>query len=45
MHLQAVALGLGSVPVGAFEAQRVKALLKLPNEEVPLYIIPVGYAE
>lgn len=43
VHLQAVALGLSSVPVGAFDDQNVKELLKLPEEEEPLYIIPVGY--
>ncbi len=44
IHLQAVALGLGSVPVGAFNDQAVKRLLKLPDAQEPLYIIPVGYA-
>ena len=44
VHLQAVALGLGSVPVGAFDDQMVKKLLKLSANEQPLYIIPVGYA-
>jgi len=43
VHLQAVALGLGSVPVGAFNDQAVKGLLQLPEKEEPLYIIPVGY--
>lgn len=43
LHLQAVALGLGSVPIGAFREEKVKELLKLPEEEVVLYIIPVGY--
>ncbi len=42
IHLEAVALGLGSVPVGAFEDEKIKKLLKLKEEE-PLYIIPVGY--
>lgn len=45
IHLQAVALGLGSVPVGAFDDEQVRGLLKLPAEEQPLYIIPVGYAK
>ncbi len=43
IHLQAVALGLGSVPVGAFVDDEVKRVLSLPKEEVPLYIIPVGH--
>jgi len=41
-HLEAVALGLGSVPVGAFRDDDLKSVLKLGEEE-PLYIIPVGY--
>lgn len=45
IHLQAVALGLGSVPVGAFDDEQVKDLLMLKSEEEPLYIIPVGYPE
>lgn len=45
IHLQAVALGLGSVPVGAFDDQKVKELLQLPDAEQPLYIIPVGYVK
>lgn len=40
--LQAVALGLGSVPVGAFYDDKVANLLGIPKSEVPLYIIPVG---
>jgi SagB-type dehydrogenase family enzyme len=40
--LQAVALGLGSVPIGAFRDNRVKKALALPDNEHPLYIIPVG---
>jgi SagB-type dehydrogenase family enzyme len=43
LHLQAVALGLGSVPIGAFREREVKKLLNLPQKEVVLYIIPVGY--
>lgn len=41
--LQAVVLGLGAVPVGAFEDAAVQDLLELPAEERPLYLIPVGY--
>lgn len=46
IQLQAVSLGLGSVSVGAFTSdEEVKRVLSLPEEEVPLYIIPVGHAE
>lgn len=41
--LQAVALGLGSVPVGAFDDQAVARILALPPEEEPLYLLPVGH--
>jgi SagB-type dehydrogenase family enzyme len=43
IHLQAVALGLGSAPIGAFNDEQVHAVLRLPDEHWPLYIIPVGY--
>ena len=42
LHLQAVALGLVSVPVGAFDDAEVSKVLGLPKGETPLYIIPVG---
>lgn len=45
IHLEAVALGLGSVPVGAFDDAQVKKALSLPAEQEPLYIIPVGYVK
>lgn len=38
--LQATALGLGAVPVGAFEQIRVKDLLG--NSETPFYLMPFG---
>lgn len=44
IHLQAVSCGLSSVPVGAFQDDEVKKILGLPEEEEPLYIIPVGYS-
>ncbi|MGQ9543172.1 MAG: SagB/ThcOx family dehydrogenase [Candidatus Bathyarchaeia archaeon] len=40
--LQAVALNLGAVTVGAFHDERVGSILNLPEGERPLYIIPVG---
>lgn len=40
--LQAVALNLGVVTVGAFYDEQVKTVLSLPGREQPLYIIPVG---
>jgi SagB-type dehydrogenase family enzyme len=42
VHLQAVALGLGSVPIGAFRDEQVADALGLNPEERPLYLIPVG---
>ncbi len=40
--LQAEALGMGAVPIGAFNDDEVRRLLNLPRDERPLYIIPVG---
>jgi SagB-type dehydrogenase family enzyme len=40
--LQAAALGLGSVLVGAFSDERVRQVLMLNGIESPLYLIPVG---
>lgn len=40
--LEAVALGLGGVVVGAFSDHDVKRILKLNDGEDPLYLIPVG---
>jgi len=40
VSLQAVALNMGTVMIGAFEDQRVQEVLEI--EEDPLYIIPVG---
>ena len=41
--LEAVALGLDSVPVGAFRDDAVSRVLNLPKNEKPIYIIPVGH--
>ena len=45
VHLQAEALGLGSVAVGAFDDRAVAGLLELPAEEDILYLVPVGRPE
>lgn len=43
IHLQAVAMGLVSLPVGAFWDDVVAKTLELPDTQDPFYIIPVGY--
>jgi SagB-type dehydrogenase family enzyme len=40
--LQATALGLGIVTVGAFNDEQLAELLNLPGDRQPLYVIPVG---
>ena len=40
--LQATALGLGLVTVGAFQDDLVKTIVGMAVDETPLYIIPVG---
>jgi len=40
--LQAVSLGLGAVPIGAFCDDRVSQTLNLPENHEPLYLIPLG---
>jgi len=43
--LQATALGLDGVPVGAFYEEQVSKVLQLPQAHFPLYLIPLGYSE
>jgi SagB-type dehydrogenase family enzyme len=43
VHLQAEALGLGSVAVGAFDDASVSKVLSLPDHLEPLYMVTVGY--
>ena len=42
IYLEAVALALGTVFVGAFDDDRVHAVLKLPAGQRPLGLMPVG---
>ena len=42
IHLQAVALGLATVEVGAFDDEEVRKVLKLEEQIKPLYIMPLG---
>jgi len=42
VYLQAVALHLGTVVIGAFHDDQVREILSLPQQEQPLYIMPVG---
>lgn len=43
--LQAVALELGGVPIGAFYDDQVQAALSLPSDHAPLYLIPIGHPQ
>jgi SagB-type dehydrogenase family enzyme len=43
VHLQAEALGLGSVAVGAFDDASVADVLSLPEYLEPVYMVAVGY--
>ena len=42
IHLQAVGLGLGTVPVGAFDELKVEKIISAKREKKALYIIPAG---
>jgi SagB-type dehydrogenase family enzyme len=40
--LQAVALDLKSVVIGAFQDEAIQRIALLPEDEAPLYLVPVG---
>jgi SagB-type dehydrogenase family enzyme len=42
VYLQAVSLGLGTVVIGGFSSSRAREILQLPENETPLYFMPVG---
>ena len=43
LSLQAVACGLATVPIGAFDDDRLGELSGLSEDETPLYLFPVGH--
>jgi SagB-type dehydrogenase family enzyme len=42
VFLEATALGLGAVVVGAFGDEKAGELLSLPEGVAPLYLMPIG---
>jgi len=40
--LECTSLGLGAVPIGAFDDLMVREVLETPPDQQPLYIIPIG---
>lgn len=42
IYLQATALGIGTVLIGAFNDEEVKKVMSLPADESPLIIMPLG---
>ena len=45
VYLQAVALDMGTVAIGAFSDIKVKLLINMTREEEPIYIMPLGKLE
>lgn len=43
IYLQAEALGLGTVSIGAFDDEKVSEILRLASGETPFYIFPIGH--
>jgi len=43
IQLQAVCLGLGSVPIGGFDTRDISKICRLPASLEPIYVICVGY--
>lgn len=43
VYLLGVELGIGTCAVGAFDDEEVRKVLKIPVNEEPLYILPLGY--
>jgi SagB-type dehydrogenase family enzyme len=45
VYLQAEALGLGTVTIGAFQDEEISKALDLPPGSSPLYVMPIGHPE
>lgn len=45
IQLQAAAIGLSSIPIGSFWDDVLKKNLNLPDNQDPLYIVPIGYQD
>ncbi|MFI5384241.1 MAG: SagB/ThcOx family dehydrogenase [Methanosarcina thermophila] len=43
VYLLGMELGIGTCAVGAFKDEEVRSVLKLPANQEPLYILPLGY--
>ena len=43
MSIAAHELGLGACWVGAFNEEKVREILNLPDNLIPVVIVPVGY--
>lgn len=45
MMLRATELGLGTVWLGFFDAEKVKAVLNLPRDYIPVAVTPIGFPD
>ncbi len=43
MLLEATALGLAAVPIGAFSDDGIRDALGVEDDELPLYVVPIGH--
>lgn len=43
VYLQATAIGLATCAVGAFDDKKLKSIVSPPENEVVLYLMPIGY--
>lgn len=42
VYLQAVSLKMGTVVMAGFEPEEVREALKIPEEQLPIYVMPIG---